>query len=233
MYNGGRGQGFGLAAFQPPSIHIPMPASTMYRPHQKSAEDWNPIGRLKRKRLDSEVGLMCNVGRGQGFGMAPSHRHPSTILGQSPQCISPTKKHAEDWNPIGRLKRTKLDPEVGSMYNGGRGQGFGWAPFPPPSIHPPMPAFTMYQPHQKSAEDWNPIGRLKRGKLDSEVGLMCNVGRGQGFVLAPFQPPSIHFPMSESTMSQPHKKNMLRTGQKHDEDWNPMERLKLKNWIPK
>jgi hypothetical protein len=139
------------------------------------------------------------------------------------QCNSvaaPPNNLAQDCNPIGRLKRKQLDPEVGSMYNGGRGQGFGWAPFPPPPIHLPMPAFTMYQPHQQSAEDWNPIGRLKRNKLDSEVGLLCNGGRGQGFGLAPFPPPSIHFPMPESTMYQP--------PQKPAEAWNPMERPKRK-----
>jgi hypothetical protein len=76
----------------PTAIHSPSHASVrnVSAPPKKKAEDWNPIGRLKRKKLDSEVGLMCNVGRGQGFGMAPVHRHPSTFLGQSPQCLSPT-----------------------------------------------------------------------------------------------------------------------------------------------
>jgi hypothetical protein len=69
---------------------FPCQRSQCISPTKKKAEDWNPIGRLKRKKLDSEVGLMCNVGRGQGFGMAPVHRHPSTFLGQSPQCLSPT-----------------------------------------------------------------------------------------------------------------------------------------------
>jgi hypothetical protein len=121
--------------------------------------------------------------------------------------VAPPQTLLRIGDPIGRLKRKKLDPEVGSMCNGGRGQGFGLAPFPPPSIHFPMPESTMYQPHQKPADDWNPIGRLKRKKLDSEVGLMCNVGRGQGFRMAPFPPPPIHLPRPESTMSQPHKKH--------------------------
>jgi hypothetical protein len=111
MYTGGRGQGFGLASLPPPSIHLPMPESTMYQPHQKSAKDWNPIGRLKRKKLDSEVGLMCNVGRGQGFGMAPSYRHPSTFLGQSPQCLSPTKKKVRTGTPWGALSETSWIPK--------------------------------------------------------------------------------------------------------------------------
>jgi hypothetical protein len=144
------------------------------------------------------------------------------------QCHSvaaPPNNLAQDWNPIGRLKRNKLDPEVGSMYTGGRGQGFGLASFPPPSIHLPMPKSTMYQPHQKSAEDWNPIVRLKRKKLDSEVGLMCNVGRGQGFGMAPsYRRPSTFLGQSPQCLSP--TKNKVRTG-------IPWCALSEKSWIPK
>ncbi len=139
---------------------------------------------------------------------------------------APPNNLAQDWNPIVRLTRKKLDPEVGSMYTGGRGQGFGLAPFPPPSIHIPMPESTMYQPHQKSAEDWNPMGRLKRKNLISEVGLMCNVGRDQGFGMAhSYCHPSTFLGQSPQCLSAT-KKNMLRTG-------IPWGALSEKSWIPK
>jgi hypothetical protein len=85
-----------------------------------------PIGRLKRTKLDSEVGLMWNGGRGTGLALTPV-----------PLCGRPTRNLAQDWNPIGRLKRKKLDPEAGSVSNGGRCQGFGFAPSSPhPSTFP-------------------------------------------------------------------------------------------------
>jgi hypothetical protein len=54
----------------------------MSQPPKKKDEDWNTIGSLKLKNLDSEVGLMRSGGRGTGLAWTPV-----------PQCGSPTQQY--------------------------------------------------------------------------------------------------------------------------------------------
>jgi hypothetical protein len=123
------------------------PSAPACQPHQKPAQDENPIGRLKRKKLDPESRSMSNGGRVQGFGLAPSYSRCAR-LGEAQasdwflptplihfprlelQCVSPCQKHALDWNPDEHPKRSNLDSEVGSMCCGMRSPSFDVAQCP-------------------------------------------------------------------------------------------------------
>jgi hypothetical protein len=106
-----------------------LPIATMCQPDKKPARDWDPIVGLTRTNLNSEVGSRCNGGRGPGFGITPSyHTHPlSQDRATMPQ---PDQQPAHAWNPTGRLMLKKLDSNVGSMRDGGRGPGFDLTPMP-------------------------------------------------------------------------------------------------------
>ena len=123
--------------FPPPPIHILRQEPTLSHPHKKNLLRFgNLIGRLKRKKLDSDVQCWARP----RIWVGPfSHPHPFTSSGKSPHCLSTIKKTCSGVGiPFGRLKRKNLNSEVGSMYNAGRGRGFGLVPFPTPTHSPPQ-----------------------------------------------------------------------------------------------
>jgi hypothetical protein len=112
MCNAGRGSGFGLVPFPPPPIHLPRQEPTMYQPHKNLLRFGVPWGALSEKTWIPK--LMCNAGRGSGFGLAPFPPPTQfTSPGKSPRCISPIKHLLRFGFPLCALSEqiwiTKLD----------------------------------------------------------------------------------------------------------------------------
>jgi hypothetical protein len=115
---------------------------------------------------------------------------------------------------MGRLKRNKLDSEVGLMCNGGRGTGLAWTPVP------------QWQPHPTILLRIGiPLGALSKKSWIPKLDRCTLVGEAKDSDWPPSHRHPFTFPCQSPQCISP-TKNLLRIG-------IPLGALSEKSWIPK